>query len=335
MGRARRATFVVVVMFGLTRAAPARSASDAPAEEPTVSPRAEAQPGGAAAAAPLEQPAPAPTTAPLKSPVAAPPPDLETPGAGQGLEDKWPLEAVRRPLTLPRGMASFGFDLSGNRPKNHVNQNPVTGGIYTFNSSVGAGVSLGLGVTDRVEVLFDAPRLFCVASDPPSGCDGGNAHVGTGAGVRFLAMREHGVQIAPQVGLGIAHTSPTVLRWTADVAFKITWADVAALVVAPAVRREIEPPPPRANHWLAYVPTEIELQATQRLLLFTVVEPWGSLADVDRGILLEVYGGAAYTFGPLGQISLEGGTYNVLSQPTWNSNVPEWFAVLSLAVWRY
>jgi len=77
------------------------------------------------------------------------------------------------------------------------------------------------------------------------------------------------------------------------------------------------------------------LQAARPLVFYGIVEPWGSIGDVSRGILLEVYGGTAYTFGQIGAVSLEGGTYNVLSTPAWNTNVPEWFGQLGLEFWTF
>jgi hypothetical protein len=118
--------------------------------------------------------------------------------------------------------------------------------------------------------------------------------------------------------------------------FKVNAGDRVALVASPALTRNINPAPAQpTNPWLAYLPVELEVQAAQRVLLFAVSEPWGSLGDVARGILLEIYGGASYAFGPLGEIALEAGTYNVLSQPAWNTNVPEWFAQLALVLWKY
>jgi len=338
----RRLIFVAAFTIS-ARAAPALAA-DPQADEPSVSPivtpeqappaPSEEQPPPPPPVAPPIAPPPPPAAVPAAPVAVAPPPDPDHPSAHPNPEDKWPTEVVLRPLTLPGRMVLFGLQVTGNRPKNHVNVDPPTGAVYTFNSSVASGLSVTVGVTDRFQVEGFAPELACFATATPSGCDGINAHTGTGGSLRFLALRDSGVQIAPHAGISVARTSPTVYRWSAGSALKYTLSDEVAFFGSPAVARNINPAPARpANPWLAYLPAELEVQAAHPVVLFAVVEPWGSIGDVARGILLEVYGGASYTFGRLGEITFDAGTYNVLSQPVWNTNVPEWFASLSLDLW--
>jgi hypothetical protein len=317
----------------LARAAGA-GAADAGEEAPLAPPGdPQSAPAEQAAEAVAPAPPPPPAAAPPR-PAPAPPPAAEA-DARRTADEKWPLEVVRRPLTLPAGMASFEVQLTGRRPKSHVNVDPATGFVYTFNSSVAGGLNLTVGLDDNIQLAVFVPELVCFAADTPSGCDGINSHTGTGGSLRVLVLRAGGVQIAPWAGVSVARTSPTVMRWSAGSAFKYTASDVVALFSSPAVARNFNPPPQSpANPWLAYVPVELEVQAAQRAVVYGVVEPWGSIGDVARGVLLEVYGGASYTFGSFGEVGLEGGTYNVLSQPVWNRNVPEYFAQLWLVLWK-
>ena len=327
MRRVRRVVVAAAVWL-LARSGMTWAADDA-AEEPAVRPSAEEEP---AAVPRAEQPAPPPRAVAMP---AASQTVEEEPRARPSAEEKWPIEAVRRPLTLPAGMQAVGFALEGFRPKHTINGNPLTGTTYTFNSGVTAGVSLALGLTDRVQVAVTAPRLLCFDEQRPSVCSENNRYNNTGGGVRILALRRDGVPIAPSARVTVSLSSPVVLKWWAGALFKLTASNLA-FTVGPTLARDINTVPARPqNPWLAYVPVWLELQAAQRVLVFAVVEPWGSLGDVARGILLEVYGGASYTFGPLAQIELSGGTYNVLAQPSWNTNVPEWFAALSLVFWRH
>jgi len=331
-----RGLFFATVFILSARAAPPARADEESTDEPTVSP-AEV-PGAVSVGAAEEQPLPPPATPATPAagpPPAAPPPDLERPGLHPSVEDKWPIELVRRPLTLPGGMASFGVEFSGFRPNNHVNVNPTTGGIYTYNSYVAVGPSLVLGLTDDFQLGFSMPRLLCFASATPPACNGIDLYDGTGGGVRFLALRQNGVQIAPFASVSVARTSPTVLRWSAGSAFKYTASDELAFFSSPGVARTFTSPTGAANPWIASLPAEIEVQATERLIFYAVVDPWGSMGDVARGILLELYGGVGYTFVRSGEISFDAGTYNVLSTPAWNTNVPGSFAGLSLYFWRY
>src|SRR5262249_41733206 len=133
----RRARRVVVAAVGLLSWPALARGADVPGEEAVVSPEPEPAPAVQAEQPPAAPAAPAP---PPAAPVAiAPPPDLEQPAAHPTAEDKWPIELVRRPLTLPGGMASFGTTLNGHRPKNHFNVDPTSGGTYTFNSDVAVG----------------------------------------------------------------------------------------------------------------------------------------------------------------------------------------------------
>ena len=266
--------------------------------------------------------------------LAAHPASVWADSEGPSLDDRWPLEAVRRPLTLPAGMASVSATLSAFRPNHLTNLDPTTGEVYQFHPSANLGVALSFGIRDRFQMSASMPRLLCMDVDAPSGCTGVNRFNGTGASARVLVVRGPHTQVAPYASISVSRSSPYVYRWGTGGTVKVAFDDTA-FTISPSIARDINPPlfvP--INPWLAYLPIGMNLQITQRTLIYVVVEPWGALDQLGGGVALELYGGAAYTFGRIGEIVFDAGIYNVLAEPEWNRTVPGSFALLSLVFWR-
>jgi len=260
----------------------------------------------------------------------------EEPAPRSVAEEKWPLEAIRRPLTLPAMMTAFGVALAGFRPDQDVFVNSATGAMTRFNSSVTLGVSLSFGVLDRLQASIAMPRFLCVETDGPSGCTGNGRYDAAGATVRALAVRGEELQVAPGVRVSVSSTRPdTLLRWWVDTWFKYTAYDTA-LTFGPTLTRTFGTTPDQPfNPWLLYLPFGFSAQLAQRLRAYGVVQPWGSVGELREGIALQLYAGVSYVFGRHVEVDLMGGVYNVLDHPTWYRSLGGSFVQLEFVFWRY
>jgi hypothetical protein len=260
----------------------------------------------------------------------------EAPGARSAAEERWPLEAIRRPLTLPAMMTAFGVALSGFRPDQDLFVNSATGAVTRFNSSATLGVSLSFGVLDRLQASIAMPRFLCVETDGPSGCTGNGRYDGAGATVRALAVRGEELQVAPAVRVSVSSTRPdTLLRWWIDTWLKYTAYDTA-VTFGPTLTRTFGTTPDQPfNPWLLYLPFGFSAQLAQRLRAYGVVQPWGSVEELGQGIALQLYAGVSYVFGRHVEVDLMGGAYNVLDHPTWYRSLGGSFVQLEFVFWRY
>jgi hypothetical protein len=208
--------------------------------------------------------------------------------------EKWPLEAIRRPLTLPAMMTAFGVALAGFRPDRLYIANPGTGTMTPISSSATLGVSLAFGVLDRSQASIALPRLLCFETAAPSGCTGNGRYDEAGAAVRALAIRGEDLQVSPAVRVTVSQTRPdTLLRWWLNTSVKYTAYDTA-VTFGPTLTRtfgttSVQP----FNPWLLYLPVGFNAQLTQRLLAYGVVQPWGSVGDLEQGIALQLYAGVS------------------------------------------
>jgi len=260
----------------------------------------------------------------------------EEPAPRSVAEQKWPLEAIRRPLTLPAMMTAFGVSMAGFRPDRLYVINPTTGAERPVSSSALLGVSLAFGVLDRLQASIALPRLVCVETDAPSGCTGNGRYGDAGATLRALAVHGEELQVAPAVRVTVASTRPeTLLRWWLNTSIKYTAYD-SAVTFSPVLTRTFGTTSAQPlNPWLLFLPVGFHAQLSQRLLAYGVVQPWGSVGDIEQGIALELYAGVSYAFGRHGEVELNGGAYNVLDRPTWYRGLGGSFMQLAFVFWRY
>jgi len=250
------------------------------------------------------------------------------------IETRWPLAYVARPLTLPRDMIQLGATLTGHVPNQVDNVDPVTLSAYQFHPALMLGVSLAGGLTDRLEIAVGHPRLACFGDQRASACNPTNRNAGLGGGLDFGVLRRARVQAQISAGLTVLRSSPSELAWSTGAAVKVRPAAVWALWASARFRRPIDPPPQDLDPGTsATLDAGVDLQVTERLLMYVHVEPWAPVARLSEGVALELRGGATYTFSHQAQLGLEAGSFNVLSNPSWNRSVPEWFTVLSLVSW--
>lgn len=254
--------------------------------------------------------------------------------AAADLEARWPLAYVARPQTLPAEMLQLGTGLVGQVPNRVDNFDPVTLTGYQFHPALLLGVSVAAGLTDRLEISAGHPRLACFGDPRASACSPNNRNVGLGGGLDLGFLRRARVQAEVGAGLTVLRSSPSELAWRAGLAVKVRAAAVLSLSGSASVRRPIDPPPQDLDpSTSATVDAGADLQVTQRLLMYAHLVPWAPVARLSDGVALELRGGATYTFSHQAQLGLEAGSFNVLSNPSWNRSVPEWFTALSLTTW--
>ncbi len=247
---------------------------------------------------------------------------------------RWPLAYVDRPQTLPGGMFEVGATALANVPNQPDNISPITGNAYRFQPSLSLGVALSAGLTDRLQVGVAHPRLLCFGDTRESACNPTNRNSGLGAGLGYGFLRGRQVQGEASAGVVVTRSSPFELSWQAGAAFKFVVPGLLDVWLSGTLRRAIDPPvQDLVPDTFATVDAGLDLQVTQQLLMFLHVDPWAPVARLSDGVALEVRGGASYTFSRHSQLALSAGSYNVLSNPRWNTNVPEWFTLLSLVSW--
>lgn len=252
-------------------------------------------------------------------------------------EYRWPLAYLQRPMTLLRGMMALGGTAGTVVPDHTDIVDPTNGVRSRFFPYATAGLFMGAGITDRLELDLFAPRLACADDGrQPSGCSPYNRFDGTGGSLTYAFLRRARAQAALTVGIEEERSSPAELEWRAVAAFKLVPWDVLGIWIDGAIRRDINPPATQTiNPTIGSINLGFDWQVTERTLLWLNFDPWTSLGNVNEGIALEIYGGASYTLDHHAQLALEGGAHNVLTNPGWNRNVPEWFSELTFVYWRY
>jgi hypothetical protein len=280
---------------------------------------------GSARAAEDASPIPAP------SPIEAQP---EEPQASQpSSPDRWPIEYVLRPQTLPEGIFELGVRSSAFRPQSG-RLTTAAGAPYAFNPYFALGAWLRLGVTDRFELAFSAPRILCLEEAAPSGCNDINRYNGTGASATYGVFRSRTLQLKLFGNVSIARSAkPLTWAWELGARTKILLGQSVALEMGIDLNRRIDPGSSQTDTSArgSFV-VELNVQATHHLNLFADLNPY---APVDRlgEPALEPFGGASWTFDNQSELVASAGAYNVLSRRNWDNNVPGTFYVLSLVFW--
>lgn len=284
-------------------------------------------PAGALQAAIPPPPGPPPAAQPRPSAPAA------APVSPPSLLDRWPIEYVLRPQTLPDGMFELGLRSSAFRPQS----GPLTtaaGTPYTYNPYLALGIWARLGLTERFEAAFSAPRILCFADSDPSGCNDINRYNGTGPSAAYGVFRSRAVQLKVMGSMSIARSSqPLTWAWDLGARTKLSFGRVVALEMALDFSRRINPgssqtdPSTRSSFVL-----DSNLQATRHLLVFFDLNPYAPVDRLDE-MALELFGGASWTFGNLSEIHASAGSYNVLARRSWDNTVPGTFYVLLLLFW--
>jgi len=320
------AWITLVFGSGLGSARAAEDASPIAAPSP-VEAQPEAQPEEPATPLPAPSP-PRPVGAlPVLPPVAVP--QASQPAA----LDRWPIEYVLRPQTLPEGMAELGGRSSAFRPQS----GPLTtaaGVPYTFNAYFALGAWLRLGVMDRFELAFSAPRILCMEEATPSGCNDINRYNGTGGSATYGVLRSRTLQLMLFGDVSIARSAkPLTWAWEIGARTKILFGESVALEMGLDFNRRIDPGSSQTDTAArgSFV-VELNVQATHHLNLFADFNPYAPLDRLGEPAL-EPFGGASWTFDSQSEIVASAGAYNVLSRRSWDNNVPETFYVLSLVFW--
>ena len=312
----------------------------APPPDAGAPPHLEAPPPHLEAPPPhLEAPPPPPAAGPLiPAPVAEPAPaeptpSMEGPSPRGGEFDRWPIEFVRRPQTLPAGMFEVALGGSAFRPDPIVMVDPRTGVLYMFHPSLTLGGALGYGMTNMSEFNLSLPRVFCFDTGVPSSCSPFNRYNGTGIDFEVALLRAPRAQLEIQSGISVGVSAPVILRWFLAANAKVLVARWLALRAAIEIAAFANPPAQVPNPLIGYAALGADLQATRQLRLYGVLTPWGSVGDVVQGIELEVRGGLSFSFTNRLETSLEVGATSVLPQPVWSRSVPGRFAGAALALW--
>ena len=262
---------------------------------------------------------------PIASPPAAAPPPYESPA------DSWPIEYVLRPQTLPHGLRLVDLRLAVLRPQSGA---LAAGQPTSFHSTLSLGVWARAGISERFEVGFSAPRLFCVASSNPSGCSDTNRYNGTEANVSYGLLQSRLLQLKLFAGLLIARSAqPFTFVWYLGTRAKILFGQIVALEMAFSASRGIYADPSLGDTFVrgSFV-LDFNFQVTHHLLIFADVNPYAPLDRLDE-IELESFAGASWTFTNRSEIIASAGMGNVIAQRSWDSSVPGSYYTLSVRFW--
>lgn len=303
--------------------------SEAPVEVPASPPQAQAPP--APVAPPVQPPVQPPVLPTVLPPV--PPPVAEPQASWPARLDLWPIEYVLRPQILPEGLLELGLRSSVFRPQS----GPLTtaaGTPYTFNSYLALGLWARVGLPERFDLEFSAPRILCLEDSAPSGCNEINRYNGTGANVAYGLLRAHTLQLKLFGSISIARSAkPLTWLWELGARTKILFGQIVALEMALHLNRRIDPGTSQTDSSArASFILELNVQATHQLNLFVDLNPYTPVDRMDDAAL-EVFGGASWTFQNQSEIVASAGTYNVRSRRSWDSTVPGSFYVLSMLFW--
>jgi hypothetical protein len=280
--------------------------------------------------APPEAPAPEPRAAQAVDPA-----PVSSPRFGAGFDppstDVWPLEYVLRPQTLPAGTWRGALNASLSLP-DPTYRSPASG--RAFRKSLGLGVGVTMGVTDRIEAWFSLPRIICIGGDP-SGCSSFNRINGTGFGFGWGAVRTRAFQLELSADLAIALSSPTVPAAAFDASTKWLLGTSVALVFNAWISKWLGAPAYYSSQAVGSggASGSLDLQVTRHLLAFATASPTGPLDHLDDP-RVAASGGLSWTFDNGLELAGSGVLYNVLARrPAWVQTVPGGAVGLVLRGW--
>ena len=345
MGRARvllgivaagSAAMCVSLSSGLARAtepSPSQSSAPAPSSEddPLPTPAAAlAGPGALPPAVvalppppiPWGAPGPGPATAPAEPAPTRPPPSAE---------DKWPIEYVLRPQTLPEGAIRPVLTADYFRPRAGVLYTPL-GIPYTFHPNLLVGVSAGYGATDRLQLNVSAPRLLCFGGSQPNGCDDLDRANGSGVSLGYGLVRTRPFQLVASAGMSIWRSDPVTFAWNLGVRGKLLFRDVVALELEASARRPLDTGSAQDSYLQLTFVTDLNLQLTHHLLVFVDLDPYAPAGHLDAPAL-EGLAGVEWSFENRSDLGLRAGIYNLLADRSWQNSVPGSFYLLTFSVW--
>lgn len=261
---------------------------------------------GPAAAAPEQPGSPA-----VAAPAMAPNPDQE-----------WPLEYVKRPMTVPEGMIVLGAHYQRLRLSDPLSPAiPLPPGYFSVDK---AGFSLGVGLARDVQIGLVVRGLLCSSPADPSSCDDGNRHAGTGFSATVAVLRRADRHLAVTARAGKNGNRRVGLDGLLGVAGKMLLGQRVALESSLS-----------ATHALSSqqgVPTEpllaslgggVNLQLTRRLNTWVDATVSGPLGDMfSDGPRLSVGAGASAMLGNILEVGASWRRWNPGSTPAWDRTVP-------------
>ena len=197
---------------------------------------------------------------------------------------RWPLAYLQRPIVLLGGMTQVGVTGATFAPNHRFNVDPANGGTYQFFPAFTAGLSLGWGIADRLEIDVFAPRLICADDgNQPSNCIAVNRYNLTSAGVSYAFLRRARAQGAVTTKLEIYRSSPLELEWGADVAFKLVPWRAFGFWLEATLSRDINPPATQTSQFTnGVMNVGLDWQVTERMLLGAHAVPLGAARGSER-----------------------------------------------------
>jgi hypothetical protein len=261
-------------------------------------------------------------------PVPAPPPVSQP-----SMFVLWPMEYVLRPQTLPEGTVELGTTARVFRPQSG-RLTAADGSSYTFNSNLSFGLWARKGITDRLEIGFTAPQVLCRSRSEPSGCSDINRYNGTGPNLAYGVLRTRAFQLMLFGDIGIARSAkPVKWAWELGARGKLLLGQVVSVEAALAVSRRIDSGSSQTDSSArGSAVLEMNLQATRHLVFFASANPYAPTDHLAEPVL-EVRGGASWTFRNLSEIIASAGTNNAFAKRSWNDYVPGSLYRLSMLFW--
>ena len=230
-------------------------------------------------------------------------------------------------------MIEVGLRSSAFRPQS----GPLTtaaGNPYTYNPFLALGLWARMGLTERFDIEFSAPRILCLEESAPSGCSDINRYNGTGASAAYGVLRSRTLQLKLFGSISIARSArPRTWEWELGTRTKILLGQIVAVEMALDFYRRIDPGTSQTDTSArGSFLFELNVQATHNLNLFADLNPYAPVDRLDEPAF-EPFGGASWTFKNLSEIVASAGTYNVLARRSWDNTVPGTFYILSMVFW--
>ena len=312
-------------------AAQPRESSPGPFCEEEAEPRRAAAPVPSSALPPVPLaggliPLPIPWAAPLPEPIEAAP--AEPAHVPTTFEEKWPVEYVLRPQTLPGGALRPAISGDYFEPQAGPLYTP-SGNPYTFHPSLTVGASVTYGATDRLQLGVLAPRLFCFDGSQPSGCNDLNRANGSGVSVGYGLVRTRPFQLETVTSFSVWRTDPLTLEWAVSLRGKVLFGEVVALELEAAASRPFDANPAYHPYLQFTGVTDLNVQLTRHLLVYADLDPYAPAGRLDDPAV-EGLAGMSWTFEDRADLSLRAGVYDLFGARAWQNSVPGTFYVFTL-----